>query len=53
MAIRIVIGCRSYLFSKGLKKLLDNDKNFNTIGIFTESTDLKEIVKINADCNLS
>ncbi len=47
MAIRLVIGCCSYLFSEGLKRLLEDDSEVNTIGIFTEGMDLKEIIKLN------
>jgi two-component system nitrate/nitrite response regulator NarL len=53
VAIKIVIGCCSYLFGEGLKKLLEDDKNIDVLGIFNESSDLKEIVKLNADMILA
>jgi DNA-binding NarL/FixJ family response regulator len=53
VAIKIVIGCCSYLFGEGLKKLLEGDKNINVLGIFDESSDLKEIVKLDADMVLA
>lgn len=53
MAIKLVIGCCSYLFGEGLKKLLEDDKNINVIGIFDESADIKEIIKLNADIVLA
>ncbi len=49
MSIRIVIGCRSHLLSEGLRKLLQDDRDLETIGIFTEGTDFEEIVKVKAD----
>ncbi|MFZ6016697.1 MAG: hypothetical protein ACOYU0_03610 [Nitrospirota bacterium] len=53
MPIKLAIGCRSYLFGEGLKKLLEDDKDVNTIGIFNEGTDLKEIAKFNPDLILA
>lgn len=53
MAIKLVIGCCNYLFGEGLKKLLEGDKDINVIGIFDESADLKEIVKLNANMVLA
>ncbi len=50
MSIKLVICCRSYLFGEGLKRLLENDKNIDIIGLFYEGIDLlKEIVKLNPD----
>lgn len=53
MPVKLVIGCCSYLFGEGLKKLLEDDKNIDVLGIFDESTDLKEIVKLNVDMVLA
>jgi len=53
MAVKLVIGCCSYLFGEGLKKLLEDDKNINVLGIFDEGSDLKEIVKLSADMILA
>ncbi|MFZ3123118.1 MAG: response regulator transcription factor [Thermodesulfovibrionales bacterium] len=53
MVIKLVIGCCNYLFGEGLKKLLEDDKDINVIGIFDESADLKEIVKLNANMVLA
>jgi DNA-binding NarL/FixJ family response regulator len=53
VAVKLVIGCCSYLFGEGLKKLLEDDKNINVLGIFDESSDLKEIVKLDADMVLA
>lgn len=53
MPVKLVIGCRSYLFGEGLKKLLEDDRDVNTIGIFNEGMDLKEIVKLNPDLILA
>lgn len=47
--IKLVLGSCTYLFSEGLKKLLEDDRDINVIGIFTEGIDLKEIVKLNPD----
>jgi DNA-binding NarL/FixJ family response regulator len=53
MPVKLVIGCRSYLFGEGLKKLLEDDRDVNTIGIFNEGMDLKEIAKLNPDLILA
>ena len=53
MAIRLIIGCRCYLFSEGLKRLLEDNSDVNTIGIFTEGMDLKEIIKLKPDLILA
>lgn len=53
MPVNLVIGCRSYLFGEGLKKLLEDDRDVNTIGIFNEGMDLKEIAKFNPDLILA
>ena len=49
MHIKLAIGCHSYLFGEGLKKLLDGEKELAVIGIFNEGIDLKEIKKMNPD----
>jgi len=53
MPINLLIGCHSYLFGEGLKKLLEDDMDVNTIGIFNEGIDLKEITKLNPDLILA
>lgn len=53
MPVKLVIGCCSYLFGEGLKKLLEDDKNIDVLGIFDEGSDLKEIVKLSADMILA
>jgi DNA-binding NarL/FixJ family response regulator len=47
--IRLAIGCSSYLFGEGLKKLLEGEKGIQLIGIFNDGADFKEIVKMEAD----
>ena len=51
--IKLVIGCNNYLFAEGLKKLLENDSKINTIGVFNEGLDLKEVVKLKPDIILA
>lgn len=53
MSIKLVIGCCSYLFGEGLKKLLKDDRDINIIGIFDEGIDLEEIVKLKPDVILA
>lgn len=53
MAIKLAIGCHSYLFGEGLKKLFENENDIDVIGIFDESADLKIIIKLNPDIILS
>ena len=57
MALRLAIGCSNYLFSEGLKRLLDNEPEIEVIGIFNGSSgflpDLKEILKVNPDVILA
>lgn len=38
MAIRLAIGCFNHVFSEGLKRLLENEREFEVIGIFNEGT---------------
>ena len=47
--IRLAIGCSSYLFGEGLKKLLEGEKGIQLIGIFNDGADFKEIVKMEPD----
>ena len=49
MAIRIAIGCQSYLLGEALKELFKGDRDFNIVGIFDEGADIREIRKINPD----
>lgn len=53
MAIKIAIGCCNYLFGEGLKKLLEEDRDINIIGIFDEGIDFKEITKLSPDMILA
>jgi len=53
MATRLVIGCCNYLFGEGLKRLLQDDRGINIVGIFDESIDFKEIVKLDPDVILA
>lgn len=52
MPIKLAIGCQSYLFGEGLKKLLEDEKDIEVIGIFNEGTDFKEIIKMEPDITL-
>jgi DNA-binding NarL/FixJ family response regulator len=53
MAIRLVIGCCNYIFGECLKKLLQSEKGISVVGIFDESIDFKEIVKLEPDLILT
>jgi DNA-binding NarL/FixJ family response regulator len=57
MPIRIAIGCCNYLFAEGLKKLLEDERGVNIIGVFNGGknlvSELKEILKLNPDVILS
>lgn len=53
MAIRIAIGCHSYLLGEGLKKLFNNEKEIDIICIFDEGIDIKEISKLEPDLILA
>lgn len=35
--------------TEGLRKLFESDREFKIVGVFTEGTDFKEILKVNAD----
>lgn len=49
MSVKIAIGCYNYLFGEGVKRILDEEKGINVIGIFNESKDLIEIAKMTPD----
>lgn len=53
MAIKIVIGCHSYLLGEGIKKLLKEEKDMDILGIFDEGIDVKEILELNPDIILA
>lgn len=53
MAIRVAIGCHSYLLGEGLKKLFGDEKEIFIIGIFDEGIDVGEIMKLNPDIILA
>jgi len=53
MTTRLVIGCCNYLFGEGLKRILQDEKEINIVGIFDESIDFKEIVKLDPDVILA
>ena len=52
MPIRVAIGCYNYLFGEGIKKLLEDEREIDVIGIFNEGADFKEILKIEPDVAL-
>ncbi len=52
MPIKAAIGCYSYLFGEGIKRLLEDEREIDVIGIFNEVTDFKEILKIKPDVAL-
>jgi DNA-binding NarL/FixJ family response regulator len=53
MQTKIAIGCCNYLFGEGLKKLLDDDRDLQVVGIFKGCNgsfpELTEILKLNPD----
>lgn len=53
MALRIAIGCCNYLFSEGLMKLLEDERDIEIIGIFNEGAnfphDLSKILRLDPD----
>jgi DNA-binding NarL/FixJ family response regulator len=53
LAIKLAIGCHSYLFGEGLKKLFEDDNEIDVIGIFDEGNDLEKIVKLRPDVILA
>ncbi len=53
MAIRVVIGCHSFLLGEGVKRLFREDDGIDVIGIFDEGTDIGEILKLDPDIILA
>jgi len=57
MPLRLAIGCSNYLYSEGLKKLLEDESHINIIGIFNGGSgslpDLIEIEKHDPDVILA
>lgn len=49
MPIKVAIGCYSYLFGEGLKRLLEDEREIDVVGIFNEGIDFREIIKIKPD----
>lgn len=53
MGLRILIGFSNFLFSEGLKKLIDEETDSKVIGIFhtmnDSMSDFKEVLKLNPD----
>ncbi len=47
--IRLAVGCSSYLFGEGLKKLLEGEKGIEIVGIFNEGQDFQEVIKMRPD----
>lgn len=47
--IRLTIGCSSYLLGEGIKKIIEDEKDIEVIGIFNEGADFKEILKMRPD----
>jgi DNA-binding NarL/FixJ family response regulator len=51
--IKIAIGCCNYIFGEGLKKLLDDDRDIEVVGIFNGGNvslqDITDILKLNPD----
>lgn len=57
MPIKLAICCCSYIFAEGLKKLLEEERGINIVGVFNIGrnlgTDLKDVIKLNPDVILS
>ncbi len=57
MPLRLAIGCNNYLFCEGLKRLLQDERDINIVGMFNGGSgflpDLKEILKLNPDVILA
>lgn len=57
MPIKLAICCCSYIFAEGLKKLLEEERGINIVGVFNVGkdlvSDLKNIIKLNPDVILS
>ena len=49
MPIKIAIGCYNSLFGEGIKRLLEDEREIEVVGIFNEGVDFREIVKIKPD----
>jgi len=52
MPIKVAIGCYNYLFGEGIRRLLEDEREIDVIGIFNEGADFKEIIKIKPDVAL-
>jgi DNA-binding NarL/FixJ family response regulator len=52
MPIKVAIGCYNYLFGEGIKRLLEDEREIDVIGIFNEGADFMEIIKIKPDVAL-
>ncbi len=57
MSIKLAICCCSYIFAEGLKKLLEEERGIDIVGVFNVGknlvSDLKNIIKLNPDVILS
>lgn len=53
MAIRVAIGCHSYLLGEGIKRLFREEDGIEVIGIFDEGVDVGEILKLDPDIVLA
>lgn len=57
MALRLAIGCCNRIFGEGLKKLLEDERDIDVIGIFNGGLgflpDLEKILKLNPDVILA
>jgi DNA-binding NarL/FixJ family response regulator len=53
MELKIAISCSNYIFGEGLKKLIEDDRDIQVVGIFNSGNgsleDVKEILKLNPD----
>ena len=47
MSIKIAIGSCCYLVGEALKKIIEENPELKVIGIFTETRDLTEVLKLN------
>jgi DNA-binding NarL/FixJ family response regulator len=51
--MKIAIGCCNYIFGEGLKKLIEDDRDIEVVGVFNGGSvsfpDIKEILKLNPD----
>ena len=57
MTLRLAIGCSSYLFAEGLKRLLEDERDIHIIGLFNDgpnsSSSLADILKLKPDIILA